>query len=400
MRELKKVAFVIPWFGWDIPGGAETECRGLAEHFAAASIETEILTTCVEKFASDWEVNYHKPGVSSEHGVLIRRFKADRRPDKASFGRINVKLMNGDLPLPRREEEIFQENMINSRDLYDYIEAHRQEYSAFLFIPYMFGTTYYGVQHCYDNAIMIPCFHEEGYIHMEIFREVFSKVKGMIFLSGPEMQLAQKVFDTSGMHVAALGAGVDTDWEYDADRFRAKYGISEPFLLYAGRKDVGKNINALLGLFGEYKKTHGDPLKLVLIGGGEVEIPAEFAADVMDLGYVDLQDKFDAYAAASVFCQPSRHESFSIVIMESWYCGRPVLVHGGCDVTKNFVIEAGGGLYFEDYFEFERELEALLGDEALADKMGESGRKYVLDNFSWDRIVEKYRTFILECAQG
>ncbi|MCR5425843.1 MAG: glycosyltransferase family 4 protein [Lachnospiraceae bacterium] len=396
---MKKVAFVIPWFGWDIPGGAETECRGLAEHFAKAGIETEILTTCVEQFTANWDVNFYKPGNYPERGVMIRRFKADKRPDTGEFARINLKLMNGDLPLTRKEEESFQDSMVNSKALYAYIAEHKQEYSVFLFIPYMFGTTYFGVQQCYEKAIMIPCFHEEGYIHMGIFAEVFSKVKGMIFLARPEMNLAQKIFDMKNMHGAALGAGVDTDWEYDAQRFRDKYDIHEPFLLYAGRKDVGKNIYALLSMFEEYKYTHGNTLKLVLIGGGQVDLPSSVVGDVYDLGYVDLQDKFDAYAAASILCQPSKHESFSIVIMESWYCGRPVLVHGGCDVTKNFVIESNGGFYFENYYEFERQVDALLGNPELADRLGENGRRYVLDNFAWDRIVEKYHNFILECTQ-
>ena len=41
-------------------------------------------------------------------------------------------------------------------------------------------------------------------------------------------------------------------------------------------------------------------------------------------------------AAASLLCQPSHNESFSLVIMESWLCGRPVLVSSQCAVTKDF----------------------------------------------------------------
>ena len=55
----------------------------------------------------------------------------------------------------------------------------------------------------------------------------------------------------------------------------------------------------------------------MLIGGGELEIPTEIKNDVYDLGFVDLQDKYDAYGAATLLCQPSKNESFSFVIMES-----------------------------------------------------------------------------------
>ncbi len=398
MQQLKKIAFVIPWFGWDIPGGAEAECRGIAEHMHLSGVETEILTTCVEKFTADWDVDFHKPGEYREHGMVIRRFKVDKRKDVARFAFINNKLMNNDLPLSRVEEEDFQKNMVNSSDLYRYIAEHKREYSLFIFIPYMFGTTYYGLQECYDQAVIIPCLHEEGYIHMDIFAEVFSRVKGMIFHAKPEEELARQVYDLEHVNAQTLGEGIYTDFTFDADRFREKFGIHHPFILYAGRKDVGKNIHALLGMFEEYKYTHGNTLKMVLIGGGEVEIPSSVVGDVYDLGYVDLQDKYDAYAAASMLCQPSKHESFSLVIMESWMAGRPVLVHGGCDVTKHFASVSNGGFYFDNYFEFERQVDTLLAHPELADRMGENGRKFVLENFAWDRIVEKYTKFFLECA--
>lgn len=95
--------------------------------------------------------------------------------------------------------------------------------------------------------------------------------------------------------------------------------------MYAGRKDKGKNIDTLVQYFKRYKQNEQDNLKLVLIGGGELEIPTEIKNDVYDLGFVDLQDKYDAYGAAALLCQPSKNESFSFVIMESWLCRRPVL---------------------------------------------------------------------------
>ena len=59
---MKKIGIVTPWFGMDIPGGAEAETRGLALHLVQAGVELEILTTCVKEFSSDWNVNFHKEG--------------------------------------------------------------------------------------------------------------------------------------------------------------------------------------------------------------------------------------------------------------------------------------------------------------------------------------------------
>ena len=45
---MKTIAFVIPWFGFDIPGGAEMELKGLVSHLHDAGVKVEILTTCVK----------------------------------------------------------------------------------------------------------------------------------------------------------------------------------------------------------------------------------------------------------------------------------------------------------------------------------------------------------------
>ena len=215
----------------------------------------------------------------------------------------------------------------------------------------------------------------------------------MIFNAEPEKVLAQRVYDTKCQKLITPGLGLDTSLVYDEERFRAKFNITEPFILYAGRKDVGKNIYTLIRYFQEYKKRHKNDLKLVLIGGGKVSIPRSLKGEVHDLGFVSIQDKYDAYGAALTLCQPSKHESFSFVIMESWLCRRPVMVHEGCDVTKHFAVASQGGFYFNNYFEFEEEVNYYLEHPEMAFVMGENGRKFVLENFDWDIVTRKYIEF-------
>lgn len=131
-----------------------------------------------------------------------------------------------------------------------------------------------------------------------------------------------------------------------------------------------------------------------MIGGGKIEVPQAVKEEVYDLGFVPVQDKYDAYGAAVMLCQPSVNESFSIVVMESWLCRRPVLVNADCAVTKNFVVEADGGLFFEDYFEFEGAVNYIASHAETADAMGRHGQAYVRSHFSWDVIVHKYRSFL------
>ncbi len=395
---MKKIGFVIPWFAENIPGGAEAELRGLTAHMAQAGVELEILTTCVREFSADWNVNYYPQGIEMIGKVPVRRFPVRKR-DTVAFDGINIKLMNG-LPLSAIEEETFVREMINSPALCEYLKIHQEEYQAYAFIPYMFGTTYYGCQVCPQKTVLIPCLHDESYAYLNVFRRAFSQVAGMAFLAEPEGDLAKKLYDLSQVDARVLGAGVDTDWCADPKRFREKYGWEDtPFLLYAGRKDAGKNVDTLVQYFAEFKKRNPGLLKLLLLGGGKIDIPQEAKGDIVDLGFLPLQDKYDAYAACTAFCNPSLMESFSIVIMESWLATRPVLVHGACAVTRHFAITSEGGLYFENYFEFEGALRYLLEHPQMADQMGQNGRKFVLENFSWEKIVEKYCRLFADIPQ-
>ena len=171
---MKKLAFVTPWYGDTIPGGAEMELRGISKHLKASGLDVEIITTCIEKFTADWNKDHYKPGVTEEGGLTVRRFKVRKR-DTAGFDAINLKLMN-DQKITPEEEKYFIQEMVNSTDLYDYIKEHKDDYDLFVFIPYMFGTTFYGIKACPEKAVLIPCLHDESYKHM-IHRTVLTIVK-------------------------------------------------------------------------------------------------------------------------------------------------------------------------------------------------------------------------------
>lgn len=395
---MRKIGFVIPWYGEDIPGGAEMELREVATHLQRAGMDVEILTTCVREFSADWNENYYSAGTAVVEDIAVRRFPVRRR-DTAAFDRVNRRLME-EQHLSLQEEKTFVEEMVNSPQLYEYLKDASNDYALYVFIPYMFGTTYYGMQACPEKSVLIPCFHDEAYLYLRLFRQAYIQARGIIYNAMPEMELANKVYDFTTTEQICMGIGMDTNICANADAFRKAYRIQKPFLFYAGRKDAGKNVHTLLRYFAEYKQRHGDSdLQLVLIGGGSIEIPASVRDDVYDLGFVSRQDKYDAMAAAELLCQPSHNESFSLVIMESWLCGRPVLVHSQCAVTRDFARRANGGLYFRNYFEFEGCVQYILTHPEQARTMGQNGGTFVRENFDWDVIVEKYRAFFAKLTE-
>ncbi len=381
------LAFVAPWYGPDIPGGAESECRVTAHALAARGVRVEILTTCARDHFSGWG-DYHPEGTSEEGGLTVRRFKTrPRNPER--YAELQRLLDLGEY-LSLDDEGEFVRESVNSDDLYAYLASEQERY-WYAFIPYCFGTTWEGVLAAPRRSIVIPCLHDEPFAHLAWTRRLLRTARAVCFHVPAERALGAAVAREDAASFAVVGEGVNTDVSGDAARFRERYGVGEPFLLYAGRKSREKNVPLLLEYFAHYRRRRPDrAVKLVLIGSGDLQIPAHQLPHVLDLGYVSAQDKYDAYAAAVALCQPSLLESFSIVMMEAWLAGSATLAHADCAVTRDHCLASNGGLFFGDFYEFAEALDLLLDDADLRRQLGQRGRAYVLERFSWERVTSNY----------
>lgn len=384
LSQKNKIAFVVPWFGVDIPGGAENLTKDLVRHLKTL-FDVSILTTCVKDFHSDWNHNFWKPGEYEEMGAKVLRFPVRKR-DTAHFDLINAKLMKHE-PVSSNEEEVFIRECVRSVALNSFLEKNIQAYDFFLYIPYMFGTTYYGIAITDARSILIPCLHDESYAYMGIYKKMFDKA-GKIFFNVPsERILAEKLFPNNKEKFYTVGAGVSEVPPIHPKKFRKKYNIDH-FILYAGRKDTTKNVPELISFFDRYQREVDPSLKLVLIGSAKLDLLGN--KNIIDLGFVSVEDKYDAMVDALCLCQPSLNESFSIVMMESWLCEKPVLVHGDCVATRDHCDRANGGLYFNDYHTFSECLRFLKMHPQKAHVLAMNGKKYVLKNYTWDTVIQNY----------
>lgn len=392
-----RATFVLPWYGEQVPGGAEAEARLTAENLVQAGVQVQVLTTCLAGLGSDWDSDTLPAGVSQENGVTVERFTTAHR-DGPRFDGLNMRVVAGG-QLTAAEERDFYRNMVYSPKLLEHIAAHPEE-GPFFYIPYLFTSSVWGPLLHPKKSLLIPCLHDEGYARMAAVKTAFEACRAVCFHVPAERDLAASLFDLNRTSPVIVGEGMDTHGQSDPARFRADFGISEPFILYAGRKDPGKNTPLLVNYFLQYKKESLGPegLKLILIGNLPAEIPAGGEEHVLDLGFVSVQQKHDAYAAAQVFVQPSLMESFSRVIMEAWLAGTPVMVHDDCAVTRDHVMLSGGGLPFKNYPHFAECLELLLNRPRLRQEMAQAGRQYVVDNFSWPVVTANYLRVIEEIS--
>ena len=196
---------------------------------------------------------------------------------------------------------------------------------------------------------------------------------------------------TGNQHIPSdiIALGIDPPEEYSAERFREKFNIKGPFVTYLGRLVSEKGVDQLLDYFVQYKETTQQDLTLVLMGKGPIEIPDR--PDIITTGFVTDQEKYDGLAAAELLILPSKWESLSIIILEAWLVGTPVLVNAECSVTLAQTKRSQGGMYYRTFDEFSQMVQCMLGDKALQASLAAQGRQFVLDNYSWDTIIKKYQ---------
>jgi glycosyltransferase involved in cell wall biosynthesis len=244
----------------------------------------------------------------------------------------------------------------------------------------------------------VPTAHDEPPIYLEIFRPLFHIPRFIVFLTDEERDFVHRHFQNPHVPWAVVGTGIGTPRDVSGERFRARYGLSEPFILYAGRISPSKNCNGLFEFFKRYKEETNASLKLVLIGRADMPIP-EYA-DIVYLGFVREEDKFDGLQAAEVVVMPSRFESFSIVSLEALSVGTPVLVNGESLVLKEHCLRANGGLYYHSYEEFSLALTLLLEREDLRRRLGRQGAAYVSQFYPWSTIERRYLEILESVANG
>ena len=120
------------------------------------------------------------------------------------------------------------------------------------------------------------------------------------------------------------------------------------------------------------------------MGTGELQPPEN--KDIISLGFVSDQDKFDGIAASEMMVIPSHYESLSMVLLEAMSLGKPVLVNGECNVLKEHCRKSNAGVYFYSFEEFCQGVEFLM---KYSPEMGKNGISYVQEKYCWPTITDK-----------
>lgn len=379
-----KLAFVVQRYGLDVSGGAELHCRWVAEHMAKHA-EVEVLTTRAADYIT-WKDHY-PAGAHTVNGLTVRRFSVSRPRHPLRFGRIQERVLNFE-HTEKDERRWLDEEGPRSRALISFIRRHADDYDFFIFFSYRYYHSYWGVRTVPHKAVLVPTAERDPVINLRLFKSLLRMPRGFIYNSYEEQAMIRTVSQNQDVPGVVVGVGTETPESSSADRFRARHGLEGHYIIYIGRVDQNKGCPQLFDHFLRFKRETGSTVKLVMIGGSVLPIPRH--PDIRYLGILPEEDKFDALSGALVLVMPSFYESLSMVTLEAWAMGKPVLANALCEVLQGQCRRSNGGLYYADYREFREGLGLLLASPALRGAMGRNGLSYYQANYTWPAIEGKY----------
>lgn len=176
------------------------------------------------------------------------------------------------------------------------------------------------------------------------------------------------------------------------------YGLTaDRYILFVGRLVPEKGLHYLIEA---YRKLNCD-LKLVIAGGAPhvdayaANLQKMASRDIIFTGFIKGDPLTELYSNAYVYVHPSALEGLSMSLLEAMSFGKCVLVS---DIPENKEVVGNYGIYFrnKNAEDLTHKLKFLIEHRDTVKQSGTEIRKYVLDNYAWQKIVDQidkvYRT--------
>jgi len=299
-----------------------------------------------------------------------------------------------------------------SPSLIDYLERHHGTYDVLVFFTYLYAPTVLGARIAPAKSLLVPTAHDEPPIRLGIYRDLFTRVGGIAWSSESERRFAMSLFDLRPIVEDVIGCGVDVPegeavaegaerpapppegreplpphLEGPANAFRRRHRLYGPFALYGGRIDPSKGCEEMLEYFQTYVGEGGNAT-LLLMGAKMMPLPED--PHVRFAGILPDEERLHALEAATVVVVPSPHESLSLLALEAFSVGTPVLANARSQVLEEHCRQSNAGLFYGSRWEFVEALKLLMRDAGLRAALGRNGKAYVNQHYRWSTILAKY----------
>lgn len=361
-----RIAIIVPRCAETAYGGAEALALKTAIDLSARH-EVEILTTRAVDYWS-W-ANDLPAGADAIDGIPVRRFSVDEPRHLAAFDRLSRSFRYRIAELDKGEQERWLKAQgPYSTELFAYLFQHRSDYDAFVFMPYLYATTYFGLPLVKDRAILMSLAHDEWPLYFSVWDDIIRDARAVVPITPGEAALLRKRFPD-----ISLGDILEPAILSDAPALgTVTPAVPTPFILYLGRIDESKGLTSLAEHFEAHMQA--DPAsnwRVVVAGPGSAVLNEHF----IHVGAVEEEEKWRLLRTCDAFVMPSLHESLSIAMIEAWSVGKPTLVDARNTVLVDQTRRAQGGLWYSDAASFNSALSVL--DQPTRAALGRQGRAFV-----------------------
>lgn len=170
-----------------------------------------------------------------------------------------------------------------------------------------------------------------------LMRRTIPRARALLAISQATANAIAKVFGTRAGPIYVVRDGVDDRFqpatEAECARVRARYGLSDPFVLFVGTIEPRKNLPRLIRSFATARRDYGLQHRLVIVGKtgtGSGELRQALASTALgdaclSLGFVPDIDLPALLSSADMLSYVSLQEGFGLPIAEAMGCGTPVL---------------------------------------------------------------------------
>lgn len=255
--------------------------------------------------------------------------------------------------------------------------------------------------------VVAPLHHEfDPWLDREAEHEVLARADAVVVNTPHEADLLAGSAGVPRERLVVGGLGVHAPSTLPPD-------AREPLVLFVGRKTVAKGLPLLIEAFrrlGGGGPEDAQAPRLVLAGARwadseQVEqavaaLPPEVRARVASPYDVSEAEKEAWLSRAACLVLPSRIESFGLVLLEAWARATPVVTFD-LPVFRCTVEHGRDGLLVppDDPAALAAALGRLLGEPALARRLGAAGRAQALAAHTWDGVAARYEQAVAQARE-
>ena len=402
---MKKIGVIIQRYGLEVNGGAEYHARILAEKLSKNHEINIITTTALD--SNNWSDYYSvKDNIVNNINLLrfhsetknAKKFRKARRIilEQTSLQKLLKKLkiyhffknLNFFSLDKKKITNWFKEQGPYSPSLIEYLENTKNEYDCYIFFTYLYYPTAIGMPLVADKSIFIPTAHDEPEFYSAAYKDLFSLPKYIIYNTQSEKKLVEKTHSNSAIENTIAGIGID---EYNNEYIDPNFNYDFEYLLYIGRIEGAKGCYELASFF--EKSKYSKKLKLIFVGKNNSTLSP--SKKIIFTGFVSEQQKYQLLKNCKALIIPSKFESLSLVTLEAMMHHKIVIANEHCEVLKTHITNSNAGFMYSSYGTFENTLKTItdLSDDET-DFIGEKGHNYVIENYSWTSILQKFEKAI------